>query len=163
MKKVPPPRLPAASPAVGLCPPRSPRRLGTPVGRVTVLDSLLAFVVFSRMRGQVPLPSRKPPFGGIHPYTTEGAPGLYVRQADSSAVRGAFPWNLEPGFHHPTPHGGLKCWPSGSASEIACLFQTFCVSLERRFDTPCKGRSVVITGKAALFSTSEDKDTEILP
>nr|DAQ05621.1 MAG TPA: hypothetical protein [Caudoviricetes sp.] len=56
---------------------------------------------------------------------------------------------------HPTRRPENR--PSGSASEIACLFQTFCVSLERRFDTPCKGRSVVITGKAVLFSTSEDK------
>ena len=84
------PASPRRIPAVGLCPPRSPRRLGTPVGRVTVLDSLLAFVVFSRMRGQVPLPSRKPPSGGIHPYTTEGAPGLYVRRTGSPAARGPF-------------------------------------------------------------------------
>lgn len=86
----PSPASPRRIPAVGLCPPRSPRRLGTPVGRVTVLDSLLAFVVFSRMRGHVLLPSRKPPFGGIHPYTTEGAPGLYVRRTGSPAARGPF-------------------------------------------------------------------------
>lgn len=156
MKKVSSLASPRRIPAVGLCPPRSPRRLGTPVGRVTVLDSLLAFVVFSRMRGQVPLPSRKPPFGGIHPYTTEGSPGLYVRLADSSAVRG---FSVESRTRIPSPHPTRRPEnrPSGSASEIACLFQTFCVSLERRFDTPYKGRSVVITGKAVCFQLPRTK------
>ena len=89
MKKVPPPRLPAASL-------RSVSVLHVlPGGLERPLAVLQSWILFSRscisrMRGQVPLPSRKPRFGGIHPYTTEGAPGLYVRLTDSSAVRGPF-------------------------------------------------------------------------
>lgn len=89
MKKVPPSRLPAASLRPVSVLHVLPGGFGTPVGRVTVLDSLLASVM-STERGQVPLPSRKPPFGGIHPYTTEGAPGLYVRRTGSPVVRGPF-------------------------------------------------------------------------
>ena len=157
MKKVPPPRLTAASL-------RSVSVLHVlPGGLERPLAVLQSWILFSHSwyfhgcaaRSRSPLVSL---LSG-HPSLYDGGRAGFIRETDRLTCRpGAFPWNLEHGFHHPTPHGGLKCWPSGSASEIACLFQTFCVSLERRFDAPCKGRSVVITGKAVLFSTSKDKD-----